>query len=811
MDNDMEYYGSASQAASDSPSDVLRDLLAASSGRNDSGSAGAGETSDVELELEHWERFVEALDTRANATKKAVQNVLVGHHPEFADTFSCSQEVGAQVGKLREDLRQAMDEASSEESFQGAGVLFLEEKNRIRGQLQRLSGLIETLEEMQAVQASLDLVDNAVDAGSLADAGSGLRSAEDSLDSMVRGGGNFVDSKVSRAVRVLVRRKKAKLQAAAEALVRASLRITERTISVSSVRGAFKIQEAFAALDALGTLRALARKEIGGPLLQLVLRPIVADGTLNSTTSQTDRSIEIFFAKSTQTEEARAASPRSHDMELRLERVFEHVLETLRFIDANVFGGNVEWMALLSDSVWGQADPDGPGGLAALLRETLVNALPEDPSLLASYQGLALSAKELEDVLDEMGLAGNGQRPLLAYLNDLHGYLAKKRRSYYLEKARTYMLEEYSTAERSLDEEPESELFELLERLSETGDQGPGVFRVPDMKVTQCAKSVLRLCYQCLEEAVRTGGSSETEEGTSLSSVLVHTCRDMIELFRILVPARHKRALSDSSNGRLALLLHNDCIFISCHLVVIGFVYRHRLPGKMHEAFLTVDLVPSLRELSATQLNTQLRLQSERLVRENFTDSAPSSPSSPLSSSNPAKGKLQTPVDTIAERLEACQRGIQELASEFDEILEVDLAAQSLASVVNSVVEGFLSFVGSNLASSRAAAARASPDSDLTLSSNEISSLRESLQSFKDVVSGEVLQRLRHQKDRNEIDHVCPGILVLTQISACLERFLSIHIFQDKVKAGALAALNSRQVRGLTTFLFPSDSPLDAH
>ncbi|GBG26702.1 Centromere/kinetochore protein zw10-like [Hondaea fermentalgiana] len=808
-----ESAAAASVSASESPSEVLRDLLAASSGSNGSSGAGEGEAADVELELEHWERFVEALDTRANATKRAVQNVLAGHHPEFADTFACSQDVAAQVGKLREDLRQAMDEAASEDSFQGAGVIFVEEKNRILGQLQRLNGLIETLEEMQAVQAALDAVDGAIDTGSLADAGSGLRSAEDRLDNMVRSGAAFVDTKVCRAVRVLARRKKAKLQAAAESLVRASLRIVDRTVSVSAVRGVFKIQDAFAALDALGTLRALARKEIGGPLLELVLRPLVADGLLESSVTQTDRVAELYFAKSSSLQagddNARSASPRNHDPELRLERVLEHVLECLRFVDTHVFAGNVEWMAMLADSVWGQADPDGPAGLAVLLRDVLVDALPEDPNRLTAYQGLALSAKELEDVLAEMGLVGNGQRPLLAYLNDLHGHLAQKRRAFYLNEARKLMVQDYGSAERALEEDPTSVLGDLLQEVGAAGDRGPGSFRIPDMKVTISAKAVLRLCYQCLDEAVRsdagTRADSPDASADSLALVLVQTARDIIELFRVLVPARHKRALADANNSRLSLLLHNDCILFCSHLLVMGFSYRHKLGSRLEDAFFTVDLVPGLREVAAAQLEAQLQLQTSRLVTRCFASSPLDADENEPVASSTSSGADATSVDDIASRLQRCQRELGELAAEFDEVLEADLAAQNLAVVVTGAVDGLLAHVSDKLASARKTAAHASPDLDLTLSSNEISSLREALQAFSESISAMLTRRLSRSQDRKELDRVCRGIHVLSQVSACLERFLSIHIFQDKVKSGALDALSTRQIRGLTTFLFPSD------
>ena len=56
--------------------------------------------------------------------------------------------------------------------------------------------------------------------------------------------------------------------------------------------------------------------------------------------------------------------------------------------------------------------------------------------------------------------------------------------------------------------------------------------------------------------------------------MLYHTARDALDMFRAVVPCRFSDSLA--AVPRLAMLLHNDCMYISHHLMTIGHQYRHK-------------------------------------------------------------------------------------------------------------------------------------------------------------------------------------------------------------------------------------------
>lgn len=66
------------------------------------------------------------------------------------------------------------------------------------------------------------------------------------------------------------------------------------------------------------------------------------------------------------------------------------------------------------------------------------------------------------------------------------------------------------------------------------------------------------------------------------ANVLYHTARDALDMFRAVVPCRFSDSLA--AVPRLAMLLHNDCMYISHHLMTIGHQYRHKcVPRRVSE------------------------------------------------------------------------------------------------------------------------------------------------------------------------------------------------------------------------------------
>jgi centromere/kinetochore protein ZW10 len=91
-------------------------------------------------------------------------------------------------------------------------------------------------------------------------------------------------------------------------------------------------------------------------------------------------------------------------------------------------------------------------------------------------------------------------------------------------------------------------------------------FQVPDYRVTVCAHEVVELVHQTLVEACTSGASS--------ASLLFQTARDLFFLFRTIVPTLYEDDIAN--DPRTCMLYHNDCLYITYHMLVMGHLYKHR-------------------------------------------------------------------------------------------------------------------------------------------------------------------------------------------------------------------------------------------
>ena len=87
------------------------------------------------------------------------------------------------------------------------------------------------------------------------------------------------------------------------------------------------------------------------------------------------------------------------------------------------------------------------------------------------------------------------------------------------------------------------------------------------LQVSSSASALVKLAHATMKQAC---------DGTTprCANVLYHTARDAFDMFRAVVPCRFSDSLA--AVPRLAMLLHNDCMYIAHHLLTIGHKYRDK-------------------------------------------------------------------------------------------------------------------------------------------------------------------------------------------------------------------------------------------
>jgi centromere/kinetochore protein ZW10 len=86
----------------------------------------------------------------------------------------------------------------------------------------------------------------------------------------------------------------------------------------------------------------------------------------------------------------------------------------------------------------------------------------------------------------------------------------------------------------------------------------------------------------------------------------------MLDLFRAIVPVYHQNSIEEIPG--LSMLFFNDCMYISHHLLTLGFQYQSKLPAPLNKTATFVDLIPLFRQLGAKYYNLQMKKREQALL-----------------------------------------------------------------------------------------------------------------------------------------------------------------------------------------------------
>ncbi|KAJ3323300.1 Centromere/kinetochore protein zw10 [Blyttiomyces sp. JEL0837] len=99
--------------------------------------------------------------------------------------------------------------------------------------------------------------------------------------------------------------------------------------------------------------------------------------------------------------------------------------------------------------------------------------------------------------------------------------------------------------------------------------------------------------------------------GRGFAIELFYCARDVLDMFRALMPCVHEDALYE--NPLRTAVFYNDCVYISYHLLTLAFKYRDGLPTLLKKLGTFVDMVPSFRSLGEGIFRRQMRRQRDKI------------------------------------------------------------------------------------------------------------------------------------------------------------------------------------------------------
>ena len=327
-----------------------------------------------------------------------------------------------------------------------------------------------------------------------------------------------------------------------------------------------------------------------------------------------------------------------------------------------------QWMRLLGETI----EPD----LSLFLRGLLSQNSPKTASERENYSKISSVVAEFEEKLRSLGLVRTEYSELTDFTSNVDTHIATQQCQDILGQTRSILMKPlhntvsasskdivHSLTKLDLYVQPNlsSEPEHLQPAINES-DISSLTFVFPECQVSQSVKEFIALLYDTLLKC--------TTSSARNAALLYYTARDMVELFVAISEAHHKPMVTQLP--RLAALQHNNCMFVSHHLVTLGHQFHAKVPAT---GLTFIDYVPQLRRLGEECFLSEMETQSANIVEflkpvSSFEDIG----------ENPAR------QEELDRSIRQSILHIYKLSKIYAEILPVDLQKRCKGGLLNVLV-----------------------------------------------------------------------------------------------------------------------------
>ncbi|GLD93783.1 hypothetical protein PINS_up002388 [Pythium insidiosum] len=554
-------------------------------------------------------------------------------HPHSADSDVAPSEMEQRLQRLQRVLLDLVEQLQLEPqtqpdtstAVQQRVVQSFAQRERLKRQMEQSRRMLQLVEKVTQLDNHLFEVDSRLDKGDIVSAAAALQSAQMLLDQL-RGAEPVEAATGDDIVHFLglqLLKKKNRLlhqlkqtHANLMTVKGGTIRIKKPRLSAAASPGGAASSRAVRALWEASTTLGLQQSKLQESvklLAQHVLRPLFASEA--ATLKLTQEADGVSIAVSTE-----VATPRQEGEVSFIEKRLADIAELVQLLYTELLGSTDALMASFGDLLW-----KSPGNLESHLLTLLQAKIPKDTMAVNVYRDTVASMiQDLEQKLTAIGVSSVGSSQLRHFSSQINQLYAKKRRQQILVSARETMNRDYCNAIRVTGATERCNIDASAGSGKKDGSKGKtssvsstnasvsgdaddvesGCFAMPDYVVSHCAHDVVELAHQTMIEAC----AAET----TCASVLFQTSRDVLFLFRAVVPTLYSSEIGN--DARTCMLFHNDCMYIAYHMLTIGHLYKSRLPVKLGAMVTMVDMVPAFREAAESALSSFARSLLDEII-----------------------------------------------------------------------------------------------------------------------------------------------------------------------------------------------------
>lgn len=285
-------------------------------------------------------------------------------------------------------------------------------------------------------------------------------------------------------------------------------------------------------------------------------------------------------------------SSSDHMIEQDVGTVYSELIKVVQFVYGSVCYQRSDWMQSFGRLTW-------PRMSQLIITNILSKVVPDDASKLADFQNIIKLTSEFETSLKEMmfiSASGNTDNRLSDFTDNVEVHFASRKKVEILAKARNLLLQSDFTL-------PQEQTRRSNGLNAEASPRFPNhvvdlLFLPESCVVSKAALLLMELVHQTLKDVCLSSPRVALE--------FYNAARDVLLLYEAIIPVKQERQL-DGIN-QVAVLIHNDCLYLSQEILGLAFQYRSDFPDLIKELAVFADMAPRFQLMAEQILQRQIHL-----------------------------------------------------------------------------------------------------------------------------------------------------------------------------------------------------------